>query len=62
MLFALPVLVTSAHIALSTVLLIVNHTMYIVSMGHAISASETCNITPSKVQYRQILHSVCTEE
>ena len=48
----LPVLVTSAithnalstvlfisnHIALSTVLLIINRTLYIVSMGHAISA------------------------
>ena len=55
-------IVTSAHIALSTVILfIVNRTMYIVSMGRAISALAMCNITPSNVQYRRILHSVCIE-
>ena len=61
--FALSVPVTRAinpHIALSTVLLIVNRTLYIVSLRSAISALATCNITPSNVQYRRILHSVCT--
>ena len=43
MLFALPVPVT-------TVLLIVNRTLYIVSMRSAISTLATCNITPSNVQ------------
>ena len=38
----------------------VNRTLYIVSMRSAISALATCNITPSNVQYHQILHSVCT--
>ena len=55
MLFALQVL---SHITLSTVLLTVNHTIYIVCMGRA-SALATCNITPSNMQYRQILHLVC---
>ena len=41
-------------------LLIVNRMLYIVSMRSAISALATCNITPINVQYRQILHSVCT--
>ena len=54
MLFVLSVLVTSAinpHIALSIALSIVNRTMYVVSMGHAMSAVATCNMTPSNVQY-----------
>ena len=41
-------------------LLIVNRTMYIVSMRSATSALATCNITPSNAQYHQILHSICT--